>query len=50
MAQTAPDNQILTEDAFLADRVQFWSSFCRFALGSAGLIALFLTALAFILL
>jgi hypothetical protein len=48
MAQTAPDDQILTEDAFLADRVQFWSSFCRFALVSAGLVVLSLIALAFI--
>jgi hypothetical protein len=50
MAQTAPDDQILTEDAFLADRVQFWSSFCRFALASAGLVILFMIALAFFLL
>jgi hypothetical protein len=50
MAQTAPDDQILTEDAFLADRVQFWSSFCRFALAGAGVVILFMIALAFTLL
>lgn len=50
MAQAPSTAQAkLTEDAFLADRMAFWSGFCNFTLISAGLIALLLAGMAFFL-
>ena len=50
MAQAPSTNPApVTEDAFLADRMAFWSGFCNFATISGGLVVVLLAGMAFFL-
>ena len=50
MAQTPSTNPApISNEAFLADRMQFWTGFCNFVTINAVLIALLLAAMAFFL-
>jgi hypothetical protein len=50
MAQTPSANPApLSNESFLADRVQFWDGFCNFATFAGGIVVVLLAAMAFFL-